>query len=286
MPSNKNTQAAVPFVNQKGERSMKRVRVERYVAGKKPSYAKDEDEDEYYTTDDEINENEDESNEEEDGEGERAEEQVDGNESSDAKELQQEDFSDDDDDPRFMRLKEIESKTKCTPILPLPRTEENIILVNEDEDEEEIRERHRIARARRVEEPLQLQVTLGDSIDDRQNDISDAFHRTRKEQTEDILKDFKLEGIKANKNSEQDEKAAGEKLKDMLEIARQQAVFQAQLHKKIEEDRKRELEKEALNKKGTSGKDLEAVNTDDEDEEIAYAEWQLREIKRILRDKI
>lgn len=270
---------------------MKRVRVERYVAGKKPSYAKDEDEDEYYTTDeednDQINEYEEDSSKGDDANEEEEEEEEEGvNKDNGVKQVDNDDeVEDDDDDPRFRRLKEIASKTPSVPILPPPKKEENLILVDEDEDEEEIRERHRIARERRIEEPLQAQVSFGSTIDDRQNDIGDVFHRPRKEQTEDILKDFKLEGIKPKMKIESDEAAAEERFKDMIESARQQAVFQAQLHKKVEEDRKKDIEIEALNKGGVTGKDLESVNTDDEDEEIAYAEWQFREIKRILRDK-
>lgn len=273
MPSNKNTQAAVPFVNQKGEVSMKRVRVERYVAGKRPSYAKDDEEDEYYTTDDEDDDQSKASSSPvEDDEDEGDEEVIDKD--ADKVEVGEEE-EDEDDDPRFKKLKEVESKTQVFNISEAPKVKESVISLDEDEDEEDIKERHRIARARTIE-PVEPHVVPVDTID---NSI-EPLHQVKREQTEDIMKDFELDGLQLTFSPDEDKAdAQGD---ERQEDAIQEATFLAQLNKKIEEDKKIDLRREALGK-GLVG--LDSVDTDDDDEEIAYAEWQLREIKRILRDK-
>lgn len=46
---------------------------------------------------------------------------------------------------------------------------------------------------------------------------------------------------------------------------------------------KKEIELESRAKKDTY--DLTSINTDDEDEEIAYDEWKVRELTRIKRVK-
>lgn len=308
---------------------MKRVKVERYVAGKKPAYAKEEDDDdEYYTTDDEDNQSglDEELSDEQEGssdsddlkphhESKQLKPSTSGSEAKNEKRsitlniphqskagTYTSSDDEDDDDPRFRRLKQLEKskRTLSNTLQPssskvLPKIEPRIVIVdeNDEEEEDEIRKRHALARARQLEEPIGPQTVLGNSLasdahtDGSQLDNeSDLPRRLRPGQdAEDVLNDLTFEGYKPKTSKARKAEEAEKKMKDMLEQAKQQAVLTAQLHKKIEEDNRLEMEKEALRKEGIGAVDMEAVKTDDEDEELAYEEWKLREIKRVLRDR-
>lgn len=273
--------AAVPFVNSKGERSMKRVKVERYIAGKKPAYAQEDDDDEYYITDSE----EDIDQDEEEAEDEDIQDEDDKSDMDNIKvesnELNEPSCShvieeDEDDDPRFRRLKLIESKpdVKCLPTARIEVKPRSVVLEEDDEEEEEIRQRHALARARALDKPIGVQAVLG-QVADQQLDIL----QENREQTDDILKDLKLTGLKFKPPKKDD---SSEKVEQLIE----QAKITGQIHRRIDEDLKQEREREARGKGGIAANDMDAANTDDEDDEIAYEEWKLREIKRVARDRM
>lgn len=271
---------------------MKRVKVERYVAGKKPIFAKD-DEDDEYITDDEYDEHQShQSNEEsDDSTSDESMPVLDTKpnikEESDLKpELPLEE--EDDDDPRFRHLKRIESKPSTSKQLASGpqsggRVEQLRTVIDEDEDEEDIRQRHILARARKIEEPIGPQAVFGDLFHDR-NEVYDQELSRKRDTTDDLLKDFKLTGLVPKQKNSEKEKLE-ESIKEALDKAREVGIFKASVEKRLEEDIKADAERE-LKSKGTFGtKDMNAVNTDDEDEDIAYEQWKVREIQRVLRDR-
>lgn len=310
---NVNKSAAVPFVNQKGERSMKRVKVERYVAGKKPAYAKDEEE-EYYTTDDGEDEEMDEeesSDEDSDDSDDRPNRKsaVKHEPKSEAdnfgrapatpnqdeeRNVEENEDDDDDDDPRFRRLKQLESKPETKNLLQVQTTSrvfakiEDKPRIIEDEEEDEIRERHALARARTLEELIETKATLGDFPSQQATgrdspEIKEEL--SRRDETEDLLDKIVITRIKPEEQTRKTESIVEEQSKLFVEKVKQESILLAQVHQKIKEDNERELEIEARKKGDTGAVDMESVKTDDEDEEIAYEEWKLREIKRVLRDR-
>uniref|UniRef100_A0A6G1SKC0 Micro-fibrillar-associated protein 1 C-terminal domain-containing protein n=1 Tax=Aceria tosichella TaxID=561515 RepID=A0A6G1SKC0_9ACAR len=286
MPSNKS--AAVPFINQKGEWSMKKVKVERYVAGKKPTYAEGEEE-EYYTTDDE---DKDEDADEDD------DEQDDDDQGDDQDDDRDDDDDDEEIDEEIRKRHEIAIKRHIE-IRVAHSSEIKQVIYDDDEDEneDEIRRRHELAKNRQIEIPAPGTSTMrqdsnedDDDEDDEDNDDNSQDKSTsRRLETDDLLKDLKLTGIsrpvREKLKTTEDEEAEAIRLKEMIEQAKQEASFTRKTYEKINQDIKREEEKEALAKGDIGAREMSSVNTDDEDEELAYDQWKLREIQRVVRDR-
>lgn len=283
--------AAVPFSNVKGERSMKHVKVQRYVAGKRPVYAGDESdssssyisEDEEYSQDNDYQTDESSSQDKATGDD-RLLEHTDRND----KKTSEPSSDEEDDDPRFRRLKQIESKRQTTGVIGRrerqePKRELTVMHIEEDddEDEEKIRERHILAKNRKVEEPIGSKAIFKDDTTVEQTLTTNK--PSKRLDTDDFLIDFKITGFSLN--NEPKTTVDEGSLKQALVQAKLDAKLKQQLNKRIEEDLKREIEREALAKADIGAKEMTSVQTDDEDDELAYEQWKLREIQRVLRDK-
>jgi len=298
------TAGAVPVVNEKGEVSMQKVKVHRYVSGKRPEYAP-------------MSSSEEESDDEDFIETRKHQKA--------ASPEQKAEDSDGSlpDDPRLRRLKS-----------------KYVEKEEEDEEEESDNEDARIQRHRRIHEP---QILEGDepsedekdvrrirgiesSEEEEEEELSDTEIEKRrqmlkqkvlslKEQMETEVLDKEEEGQSEEESegesSEYEEETdseeeAGVRLKPVFVRKKERVTIlekereaqkrkEAELEaKKLAEDRKKqtlrmveeEVRKET-NRVRAPGEDpsMYDVITDDENDEVDYEAWKQREQKRIKRDR-
>jgi len=341
------TAGAVPVKNDKGEISMQKVKVQRYISGKRPDYAQ------RYSSSEEEEEEEDFSTKkmqmikkegEKSGRRREKERRARSSDSSDSSDSSRspsptsERPSTGIEDPRLRRLQAAKAREK----------EEQ---GSESEEEEERRERLR--RRRRVQEPEVVEeeemvaasddevevkhdtkkdIIKAESDEDSDSDSSDeemdedAIQRRRdlmrqkaalKAQAgmtaQEIL--AKEEEKSGGEDEEEEESSEEETDSEEEEGARLKPVFvrakdrltiqerereelkakqaERELAKMAEERRRQTLRMvEAEVRKGLEGpaKDgdtvtLEQIDTDDENDEVEYEAWKLREMKRLKRDR-
>jgi len=230
------TAGAIPVKNDKGEISMQKVKVQRYISGKRPDYAHRDDSDEDSDGQDFISKAR---------KGERARERYYKKESSSSSDSDRspspasrnlEDRSEtlNTDDPRLRRLLEARLREK--------EDQES------DEDEEERRERLR--RRRRVQEP-EIVEEMKIEDEDEQMDIKDDII---KEESEDESDDS---------DSDDDDEIDEETVTRRRELMRQRAIAKAQMGMKQEELLAKEEEKEGSEDEEESSEE----ETDSEEEE-------------------
>lgn len=282
------TAGAIPVLNEKGEISMQKVKVHRYVSGKRPEYAPQSSSGE-------------ESDEEFPFERKKKKHAVlEAGESA----LQMEK-----DDPRLRRLqrREVESDTE-------ERIERHRhihapeVIATAEEEEETIEERQR----KRDEEESSDEEELDEEEIERRRLLL-REKRTAVVEVEEELLDVEDEG-KSEVESEEEsseyeeysdsEEESGPRLKPVFVRKRDRITVQEKekqeiKHKELEAEAKRladerrkqtlkmveeEAKKELAQRNGiTDPSDM--VNTDDENDEAEYETWKLRELKRIKRDR-
>ncbi|XP_067293537.1 microfibrillar-associated protein 1 [Pseudorasbora parva] len=281
-PPIQSTAGAVPIRNEKGELSMEKVKVKRYVSGKRPDYAPMESSDE----------------EEEDFQFVKK-----GKEAEPEMEVEEEEKS----DPRLRRLlnrvsEDVEERLArhrqiAEPELIAqssedsdegtwhPEREES----SEDEEEEEVDdeeiERRRAMMRQRAQERKNEDMEImeveeeGKSGEESESESEYEEYTDSEDEAEPRLKPVFIR--KKDRVTVAEREAEEQKQKELEVEAKKQAEERRRYTLKIvEEEAKKEYEE---NKRTLAA--LDALDTDGENEEEEYEAWKVRELKRIKRDR-
>jgi len=326
------TAGAVPVKNDKGEISMQKVKVQRYISGKRPDYAQ------RMSSSEEESEGEDFITK---ARGDRERDRVrhyqkdsDSSRSPSPAGMNEDRSQDGAEDPRLKRLLEARLRDK--------EDQES------DEDEEERRERLR--RRRRVQEPEVVEEmeteseqmdTKKDIIkpesDDEDSDDSDSSDEEMDEDAiirrrelmrqralakaqmgvkqEEVLEkeeersgpEDEEEGETTEEETDSEEEEQGARLKPVFVRAKDRLTIQEREREELKaRQAEREAAKEAENRrrqtlrmvedevrKSTMAErkedgdtlGMDEVITDDENDEVEYETWKVRELKRLKRDR-
>ncbi|XP_028823853.1 microfibrillar-associated protein 1 [Denticeps clupeoides] len=286
-PPIQSTAGAVPIRNEKGELSMEKVKVKRYVSGKRPDYAPMESSDE----------------EEEDFQFVKK-----GKDAEVAElEMEEEDVS----DPRLKRLlnrvsEDVEERLArhrqiAEPELVAeasedsdegtwhPEREESSEEEEEEEeeevDDEEIERRRAMMRQRAQERKNEDMVEVmeveeeGKSGDESESESEYEEYTDSEDEAEPRLKPVFIR--RKDRVTVAEREAEEQKQKELEVEAKRQAEERRRYTLKIvEEEAKKEFEE---NRRTLAA--LDALDTDGENEEEEYEAWKVRELKRIKRDR-
>ncbi|XP_061102246.1 microfibrillar-associated protein 1 [Conger conger] len=282
-PPIQSTAGAVPVRNEKGEISMEKVKVKRYVSGKRPDYAPMESSDE----------------EEEDFQFGKK-----GKEAEPELELEEEEVS----DPRLKRLLNRVSEDVEERLARHRQIAEPELMVESEESDEGTWHPER-------EESSEEEEEEEEEIDDEEIERRRAMMRQRaQERKNEDMEIMEVEeegksGEESESESEYEEYTDSEdeaeprlkpvfiRKKDRVTVAEREAEevkqkeLEAEAKKQVEERRRytlkiveEEAKKEFEENRRTLAA-LEALDTDGENEEEEYEAWKVRELKRIKRDR-
>uniref|UniRef100_A0A671K2W5 Microfibrillar-associated protein 1-like n=1 Tax=Sinocyclocheilus anshuiensis TaxID=1608454 RepID=A0A671K2W5_9TELE len=284
-PPIQSTAGAVPIRNEKGEISMEKVKVKRYVSGKRPDYAPMESSDE----------------EEEDfqfvkkGKEAEPEMEIEVEEKSDPRLRRLLNRETEDVEERLARHRQIaepeliaQSSEDSDEGTWHPEREES----SEDEEEEEVDdeeiERRRAMMRQRAQERKNEEMELmeveveeegGKSGDDSESESEYEEYTDSEDETEPRLKPVFIR--KKDRVTVAEREAEEQRQKELEIEAKKQAEERRRYTLKIvEEEAKKEYEE---NKRTLAA--LDALDTDGENEEEEYEAWKVRELKRIKRDR-
>ncbi|XP_059801888.1 microfibrillar-associated protein 1 [Hemitrygon akajei] len=280
-PPIQSTAGAVPVLNEKGEVSMEKVKVKRYVSGKRPDYAPMESSDE----------------EEEDFQFIKKPKEA---------EVEPEVKEELANDPRLKRLQnrlteDVEERLARHRMIVEPEVvmeaeseeegeawhvdrEDSSEEEEEEVDDEEIERRRAMMRQRaqeRENEELEL-LELEDegrSGEESEEESEYEEYTDSEDETEPRLKPVFIR--RKDRVTVQEREAEALKQKELEQEAKRLSEEQRKYTLKIvEEEAKREFEE---SRRTLSA--LDALNTDDENDEEEYESWKVRELKRIKRDR-
>ncbi|CAG9824065.1 unnamed protein product [Phaedon cochleariae] len=285
------TAGAVPIRNEKGELSMQKVKVHRYVSGKRPDYAQDA-------------RSESESDEEDFLERK--------NHLASAPSPEPEKSDDDLDDPRLRRLKIAEVETEVRPERRRHVVDPELLESSDDDDEleEEIHlseYKHTLEAAPDEDES---EAELSDGEIEKKRELMKHRMLNKKEE-EFMAKEEEKEDSDSEESSEYEEytdseEETGPRLKPVFVRKRDRITIiekekEAQKQKKLEEEAQRlaeerrrqtlRLVEESIRKdqqpkdKPSNEPQVDDVCTDDDNDEVEYEAWKLRELRRVKRDR-
>ncbi|KAI3377313.1 hypothetical protein L3Q82_008511 [Scortum barcoo] len=284
LPPIQSTAGAVPIRNEKGELSMEKVKVKRYVSGKRPDYAPMESSDE----------------EEEDFQFVKK-----GKEMEPEVELEEEEVSDprlkrllnrvsEDVEERLARHRQIaepevvaESSEDSDEGTWHPEREESSEEEEEEEeevDDEEIERRRAMMRQRAIERKNEEMEVMeveeeGKSGEESESESEYEEYTDSEDEAEPRLKPVFIR--KKDRITVAEREAEEQRQRELEAEAKRQAEERRRYTLKIvEEEAKKEFEE---NRRTLAA--LDGLDTDGENEEEEYEAWKVRELKRIKRDR-
>ena len=293
----RSTAGAVPVVNEKGEITMQKVKVTRYVTGKRPLYAPDEDE----SSDEEgiqasgaVQEN-DENEDDEGVESAAPAPAVDVDftavvEDKRLRRLQGSRMSASSDDvqSRYVREPEV-IEYERRPVSPGPSEGDSAEEDNEEVDEEEIELRRQAMRARVIAQKedtdlLDIEEEAEEKASEKDDEEEESSEYEEYSESDDEMGPrLKPVFVKKEDRVTIQERELQEATQEQLE----------QLNKQRAEERKKDsirlvaevVAKELERANVTDADQSGDLNTDDENEEEEYEAWKVRELKRIKRTR-